>query len=355
MSKPTRRTVLKRGVLAGAAFSCGLTPAWSAQQAAEPALAPDLALVNGNVYTVDDRRPQAQAFAVRDGRFVAVGSNAEINKLISGGTQVIDADGMTVVPGFIDAHTHPAEAGVSELLVVNCDRRTIAEIKEAIRQRAGKTPAGEWVFGFKYDDTKLKDERPLTRADLDEAAPQHPVRVTHRGGHTAIVNSRRLERAGITRDTPDPEGGKFGRDAQGELTGFVAERALELLDRGRRHAVDWSAAAPGGREADLRADDRRRPDDRARRAGDEGGLRRLSGRAGRRRDALPRLHPGDVRFLRFAADRRRAAASGERVAAHRRPEALLRRLRLRADHAHEPALRRPAQTITASWSPRRTS
>ena len=149
----------------------------------------DLALINATVYTVDDRQPKAEAFAVSQGRFIAVGGTDKVRKLIKRNTQVIDAAGMTVVPGFIDAHTHPADSGVSELPLVNCDRRTIGEIKEAIRTRANETPAGEWILGFKYDDTKLKDDRPLSRADLDEAAPKHPVRVTHRGGHTGVVNS----------------------------------------------------------------------------------------------------------------------------------------------------------------------
>src|SRR5262249_21364316 len=124
-----------------------------------------------------------------------------------------------------------ADSGISELLDVNCDRRTIAEIKTVIQERAAQTPAGKWVFGFKYDDTKLKDDRPLSRSDLDEAAPNHPVRVLHRGGHTAVVNGRALQLAAIDRQTPDPDGGKFGRDPKGELTGFVAEKAMEAFDK----------------------------------------------------------------------------------------------------------------------------
>src|SRR5438045_2307710 len=79
---------------------------------------------------------------------------------------------LTVVPGFIDAHCHPAASGVDHVFNVDCDQRRIAEIQEAIRTRAARTKAGEWVFGFKYDDTKLSDQRPLTRADLDAAAPR---------------------------------------------------------------------------------------------------------------------------------------------------------------------------------------
>ena len=96
------------------------------------------------------------------------------------------------------------------------------------RVPAGKTPPGQWVIGNKYDDTKLAEERPANRHDLDEAVPLQPAIIRHRGGHTAVVNSRGLEVAGITADTPDPEGGRFGRE-NGELTGFVAEEALEVI------------------------------------------------------------------------------------------------------------------------------
>src|SRR6185436_13807043 len=101
----------------------------------------------------------------------AVGSTEAVRSLATKKTRVIDAEGMTVVPGFIDAHTHPADSGVSELMYVDCNRKTIAEIVAAIRERAAKTPVGDWVWGFKYDDTKLKDGRPLLRKDLDAAAP----------------------------------------------------------------------------------------------------------------------------------------------------------------------------------------
>ena len=225
MFPPSRRDFLRQGVLA-TALGWGAWPARAQRKDQEPAgRGPDLAVVNATVYTVEDRKPKAEAFAIQHGRFVAVGSNEEVRKLVTASTRVIDADKMTVVPGFIDAHTHPAMAGISELLEVNCDRRTLAEIKEALRARAEKTPKEEWVLGFKYDDTKLKDGRPLTRADLDEAVPNHPVRVVHRGGHTFVYNSPAFKLAGVDRKTPDPEGGKYGRDDKGELTGFVAEKA----------------------------------------------------------------------------------------------------------------------------------
>jgi predicted amidohydrolase YtcJ len=230
MSFSSRRDFLRRGLMAAALGG----EVWSMPARADDRRAeegPELAILNGTVYTMDERRPRAEAFAVQHGRFLAVGTTEEIRKRLTASTQIIDAAKQTVVPGFIDAHTHPAMAGIAELLEVNCDRRTVAEIKQAVRARAGQMKAGEWLIGYKYDDTKLQDGRPLTRIDLDEAAPDHPVRVSHRGGHTAVYNSLAFRLAGINRNTPDPEGGAFGRDAKGELTGFVAEKANALFDR----------------------------------------------------------------------------------------------------------------------------
>ncbi len=198
--------------------------------AARAAPGPDLVLLNGRVHTVDEARPRAEAFAVQNGRFVAVGSTDEVRSLAGPDTEVVDARGMTVTPGFIDAHSHPAGAGLSELLHVNVGVPSIAEIQEALRTRAAETPPGEWVIGVMYDDTKLAEGRPVTRKDLDEAAPDHPAVVRHRGGHTAVYNSAAFAVAGVTAETPDPEGGTFYRE-NGELTGKVAERARYAINQ----------------------------------------------------------------------------------------------------------------------------
>jgi hypothetical protein len=116
------------------------------------------------------------------------------------------------------------------LVQVNCDLRSIPEIQAALRERAANTPPGEWVLGFKYDDTKVREGRRITRKDLDEAVPNHPVQVTHRGGHTAWYNSNAFELAGITAETPDPPGGKIYKDGN-ELNGLVAELATEPFNR----------------------------------------------------------------------------------------------------------------------------
>ena len=186
---------------------------------------PEIILTNGNIHTMDPRSPHAEAVAIAGGRFFAVGANDEIRNLPSAGATRIDLGGRTVVPGFIDAHLHTASSGLRHLKEVNCDLRSIAAIQAAIRERASKTPPGQWVVGFMYDDTKTSEGRALTRQDLDAAAPAHPVLVNHRGGHTSYVNSRAFEIADVNEKTPDPEGGKFERDPEGKLTGRVEESA----------------------------------------------------------------------------------------------------------------------------------
>ena len=188
------------------------------------ATTPDLIVHGRTVHTMDDANPTAESFAVKDGRFVAVGSRGDIESLRGRGTRVFNHGDAVITPGFIDAHTHPAGAGVRELKDVNVDVRSIAEIKERMAARARETPPGEWIRGFKYDDTKLAEGRPLNRLDLDEALPDHPAVVGHRGGHTSVYNSRAFVLAGVSAETPDPQGGRFYRE-DGELTGLVAERA----------------------------------------------------------------------------------------------------------------------------------
>jgi predicted amidohydrolase YtcJ len=193
---------------------------------------PDLILYNGNIITVNPQEPRAQAIAISRGRILAIGTDADVLNISSAATKKIDLGTKTVLPGFIDAHSHPAMAGVMHLRMVDCDLRSIAIIQAALRERAGKTPAGDWVLGFKYDDTKTTDGRPLTIADLDAAVPDHPVYIQHRGGHTAYCNSLAFQKAGVDGKTSDPPGGKIDHDpATGKLTGRVAENANELFNK----------------------------------------------------------------------------------------------------------------------------
>jgi predicted amidohydrolase YtcJ len=215
-----------------AAAGLGL-PTHSALAQAQPPnaqAAPDYIVINARVFTSDDDQPLAEAFAVRSDRFVAVGSSSDIRNMAGSGTEIIDAEGMTVTPGFIDAHSHPSGAGVNELVQVNADLRSVTELQAALQERANNTPDGQWVRAFKYDDTKLAEGRPLNRFDIDEVVPNNPVVVGHRGGHTGVYNSTALAMAGVTAETPDPPGGRFFRDADGRLTGLVQGPARAVFN-----------------------------------------------------------------------------------------------------------------------------
>jgi len=221
-----RRNFISQSSLAGAVAA--LTPVSALQARTGGGARADLIISNGRVYTMDDNLPIAESVAVLGDRIIAVGSNDEISPLQGPQTRVIDATGCTVTPGFIDAHSHPD--GSNEVTGADVNLRSIREIQSVMHAEAGKTPPGQWVIGNKYDDTKLAEERPVNRHDLDEAVPLQPAIIRHRGGHTAVLNTRGLEVAGISANTPDPDGGHYGRE-NGELTGFVAEKALVLLEQ----------------------------------------------------------------------------------------------------------------------------
>ena len=221
MARITRRKFL--GTSAAAASLGVALPAPDAR--AETAIGTaSLIVTGGKVLTMDPSNPIAEALAVRRDRIMAVGRNEEIFAYANASTTRIDARGMTVTPGFIDSHSHPILAWQS--LGVNVNLRRISEVQDVLAKKAAETPPNEWVRGYMYDDTKFEEERPINRKDLDEAVPDHPVIVKHRGGHTAVVNSKAFEVAGVTMETPDPFGGKFYREG-GEFTGKVAEHAQD--------------------------------------------------------------------------------------------------------------------------------
>src|SRR3989304_3442108 len=150
MTKYSRRQFLGTGPAAAAVLG------WAHTSEAQnrPGPAPDTIVWNARVYTMDPALPRAESFAVKNGRFIAVGANDDVRNLASSQTEVIDATGMTVTPGFIDAHTHPSSGGVSELIHVNCDLRSVGALQAAVAERAAETPPGEGGVGFKDDDTE---------------------------------------------------------------------------------------------------------------------------------------------------------------------------------------------------------
>ena len=213
---------------AGVAATSGLDAfAQPTVPAATPVVEADLVVFNARVFTIDPAQPRAEAFAVKSGRFVAVGSNSDVRNLATARTRVVDAGGATVTPGFIDTHCHVS--GVDELYSVNANVRRVRELQAALKQKADQTPAGQWVEGVMFDDTKL--DVSLTRKELDEVTRDHPIVVRHRGGHTSFYNSKAFELAGVTKDTPDPDDGRFFRDASGEHNGRVAELARNVFSK----------------------------------------------------------------------------------------------------------------------------
>jgi len=233
---PTRREFLR---LAGGGIALSAAAPWARAADAVPATAPrdaDLIVINANVWTVDRQRPRADAFAIRGSRFIAVGNSADIRALAGKGTQVFDAQRMTIVPGFIDCHNH-ADRGPTllyEVLVGNpfeAEFVTIDSIIAKLSARARQTAPGFWVEGYFYDDTKVTDKREVTTSDLDRVSTQHPVAVRHRGAHTTYYNSKAFELAGITKNTPNPAGGTYDHDASGNLTGRVTDTARDPIEK----------------------------------------------------------------------------------------------------------------------------
>ena len=215
--------------LAGVPELASAPSASAAQIAAASRPDPDLIVINAKVYTMDSGAPRAEAFAVTAGRFTAVGSTADIRGMAGKNTQVVDAKGMTVVPGFIDCHNHAGgEVLLNEVLVGNPFEVEFVSIRSIIGkliERAQKTPPGTWVEGYFFDDTKVSDKRALNIHDLDEVSRDHPVIVRHRGGHTYFSNSKAFAMAGITKDTPNPIGGTYDKDETGQLNGRVTDLA----------------------------------------------------------------------------------------------------------------------------------
>ncbi|MEX2227677.1 MAG: amidohydrolase [Dehalococcoidia bacterium] len=184
-------------------------------------------IIRGRVITVDPRRPRAEAVAVRDGRIAAVGAWSEVEGLCGAGTRVVDVGDGCVMPGFIEAHGHPTTEAIMLGRVVDIRPVTIsdaASVIETIQRTIGERGAdGAYFNGW---DALLQEGLPRpTRAWLDELAPETPLVILHNSGHSAYFNTKAAQVAGVSRDTPDPEGASFERDVDGELTGVAYETA----------------------------------------------------------------------------------------------------------------------------------
>lgn len=187
----------------------------------------DLVFLNGEVITVDERNTIAEAVAVEGNRIKAVGTNEEVKVFIGEKTKVIDLEGKSLLPGFIDSHLHLTMYGVNQQ-AVNCKAdhiESLEDILSDLRDKAKETPKGQWVRAWGFNETKIKEKRYPTKEELDHISSEHPIIILRTCAHISIVNSKALEIAKIDRNTPDPEGGFIERDADGNTTGRLVETA----------------------------------------------------------------------------------------------------------------------------------
>jgi len=190
----------------------------------------DLVITNANVLTMDDARPRARALAAAGGLILAVGDEATVREYLGPQTQVLDLGGKTLLPGFNDSHLHFLYPGT--LMRVNVlGAGSIDELTATVRETVAAIPPGTPLDGWGWDQNKFPDRRYPDRQVLDAAAPRHPLLLIHVGGHASAANSQMLALAGITRDTPDPEGGQIDRDEAGEPNGILREAATQLVMR----------------------------------------------------------------------------------------------------------------------------
>ena len=198
---------------------------------------PDSIFTNGKIITADPDFSVVNAVAIRDGRFVAVGTAEEVGPLAGPSTVIVDLKGSTVLPGLIDTHAHVERAGLIKYTVQLNDVTSVAQALARISEHAAETPRGRWIRGAQWHPvSQLTEKRFLTREELDRAAPDHPVCLPI--GHFTLVNSKALALAGITKDTPDPDGGIIHRDkTTGEPNGTLEESAEDLVNN---LLPDWS-------------------------------------------------------------------------------------------------------------------
>ncbi len=185
----------------------------------------DKIFLGGDIITVDDNNPEAQAVAVRNGKIQAIGSETEVLKYEGPNTEVIDLKGNTLLPGFIDIHTHPIlSAKTAETIDISgFNHKNQAEVMESLKKGIEEKGSGEWVIAYGWDPAILRNLEAPTLNELDQMAPENPLFIIAQTLHSGLANSLTLEAAGITKDTPDPEGGYFDKDENGELTGLIVE------------------------------------------------------------------------------------------------------------------------------------
>jgi predicted amidohydrolase YtcJ len=222
-------TAMLRAILLAASITAHICSASANPSETTPA---DMALVNGQLITVDPDDRVVQALAIRDGRIVRVGSDKEVRQLIGPKTNVMDLHGSAATPGLIDAHAHVLNTGLVELFEINLSQAaSIGDISGALAKRAAKAQSGEWIVGSGWDEGKLKERRYPTAEELDAAAPHNPVWLENGTGHYGVANSSALKLAGISANTAAPPAGTIEHNADGKPMGVLKETAAALVTR----------------------------------------------------------------------------------------------------------------------------
>ncbi len=215
--------------LLAAAAVCAVAACGGPDRPDRPAAPADLVLLGGDVITMDEARPRARALAIRGGRVIAVGDDAEVQPWIGDGTRVVALAGRTVTPGLVDAHCHLAGLGAALERVSLRGVATEAEAASLALAAAADRAPGEWVLGRGWDQNLWGGGFP-TRASLDAVLADRPVALRRVDGHAVWVNSAALALAGVTAATPDPAGGRILRDADGAPTGVLVDNAMDLVE-----------------------------------------------------------------------------------------------------------------------------
>ena len=197
----------------------------------------DIVILNANIRTVDQRDAVAEAATIRDGRFVAVGPEAQVRAAASAEAQIVNVGGRTVIPGLIDAHNHLSIAAFAPDSVdfSTTSHWTLDEVLRAIEDHCKTVPAGQWVRGMRFNMLQIHEKRGPARTELDEVAPNNPFFLIDASCHRGWANSRALAEVGIDAHTPQPWGGRIEKGSDGEPTGTMIETATNLL-----HSASWN-------------------------------------------------------------------------------------------------------------------
>lgn len=216
----------------------------------------DLLLLNGTVITMDTNQPTAEAVAVKQGKIFAVGTTDGMRGYIGPKTQVIELNGDMVIPGLIEGHGHFLWLGYQQMNVDLLDTKSYREVVDSVAERIAETPAGQWIEGRGWHQEKWTDQPEETvkgfptHNALSAISPNHPVVLDHASGHAILANAKAMAIAGITDDTPNPEGGTIIRDSLGQATGVFEENAERLI---KDKLEEWKNNKPKSeRKADFR-------------------------------------------------------------------------------------------------------